>query len=163
MIKVEKKSMKVGSFVNKNHVDKVIRTYKKERWVHNSNRIGKEDSLSAWFSIEEIEEFIAMCKNHNADGIKFYFAAYPEDFAPKPEYAGRQTIVMVATKAKETEDGSMNKDVYYEKDGASEILAYNVGNLCPPICGGPNLNGETGIGSLGATIIQKGDNGFFVI
>ena len=78
MLTIEKKSLKVGKYVSTEHVDTVIKTYKQERWVHNSERIGKEDSLSVWYSIEELEEFMATSKENGADGIKFYFAAYPE-------------------------------------------------------------------------------------
>src|ERR1700712_1583613 len=102
MMTIEKKSLKVGKYVNTAHVDKVISTYKKERWVHNTKRIGKEDSLSGWDSVEELEGFIENIKQHGADGIKMYFAAYPSDYTETPEYAGRQTIVLVATKSKET-------------------------------------------------------------
>jgi hypothetical protein len=38
--------------------------------------LGKEDSLSAWWSIEELEDFITEAKTHGADGVKFYFGAY---------------------------------------------------------------------------------------
>ena len=69
MITIEKKSLKVGEYVDTKHVDEVIRTYKQERWIHNSKRIGKEDSLSGWYSVEELEEFIETIKDHGADGI----------------------------------------------------------------------------------------------
>jgi hypothetical protein len=46
MITIEKKSLNVGKYVDTKHVDSAIKTYKKERWIHNSKRIGKEDSLS---------------------------------------------------------------------------------------------------------------------
>src|SRR5258708_3469522 len=112
MLVIEKKSLKVGKFVNTEHVNSVIRTYKQERWVHNSERLGKEDSLSVWHSIEELEELIAKAKEHGGDGIRFHFAAYPKDYTEQPLYAGRQTIVMIATKQKETEKGLANKDIY---------------------------------------------------
>ncbi|MBL0134910.1 MAG: hypothetical protein IPP79_13430 [Chitinophagaceae bacterium] len=44
------KSRTVGKFVDSKHTDNVIRNYKQERWVQNSKHIGKEDSLSAWYS-----------------------------------------------------------------------------------------------------------------
>ncbi len=106
MITKEKKVVRVGKYVNTEYVNTVLREYKKERWVHNSERIGKEDSLSIWFSVEDVADFLATSKLNGADGIKFYFSAYPKDFAEKPEYAGRQSIVMVATKSKETEHGN---------------------------------------------------------
>jgi len=62
MIAIEKKSLLVGKYVSTQHVDKVIRNYKQERWIQNSERIGKEDSLSGWWSIEEIEDFLEKAK-----------------------------------------------------------------------------------------------------
>lgn len=157
----EKISVKVGRYVNTEYVDVVLREYKKTRWTQNSERIGKPDSLSVWFSLEDIEEFLTNAKAHGGDGIKFYFAAYPDEFAPKPEYAGRQSIVMVATKSRQTELGNMaNKDLYITRQGKSTIMAFNKGGLCPPGCSGSN---EGGMGDLGITIIDKGDKGMELI
>ncbi|MBS1628121.1 MAG: hypothetical protein JSR09_05350 [Bacteroidetes bacterium] len=170
MLTIEKKSLKVGKRVNTAHVDKVIKNYKQERWAHNSERLGKEDSLSAWWSIEEIEEFIAEAKSHNADGIKFYFAAYDETTTQTPEYVGLQTLVMVGTKQKQNIDGTTkNKDVYVQTEKGNEIVAYNMGRLCPPFCGSANPvppSPSTGIddgGDIGITIIDRGDKGMIVI
>jgi len=140
MITVEKKSLRVGKYVDREHVDAVVSTYKKERWAQNSERIGKSDSLSAWFSAEELEDYLALIKKHGADGVKFYFGVYPEDHAPKPEYAGRQTIVLVATKSKETENGFVNKDLFVKKDGIDISLSLNMPSICPPYCGGFSFN-----------------------
>lgn len=165
MITTTKKSLKVGKYVNTSHVDTVISNYKKERWVHNSERIGKEDSLSAWYSVEELEEFIAKIKDHGADGIKFYFAAYSADYAEKPEYANRQTIVLVATKHNETPAGAANKDVYIQTKEGSQILAYNAGSLCPPNCGSrwPVTVEEPGLGDIGITIVDRGEKGMTIV
>ncbi|MEI9944099.1 MAG: hypothetical protein WDN26_07715 [Chitinophagaceae bacterium] len=46
MLTIEKKAVKAGKLVNTKHVDTVIKNYKQERWVQNSQRLGKEDSLS---------------------------------------------------------------------------------------------------------------------
>ena len=54
MIKYQKKTLKVGKYVNTEHINTHIRTYKKERWIHNTERLGKADSLSSWYSIEEL-------------------------------------------------------------------------------------------------------------
>jgi hypothetical protein len=160
MIKFQKKTLKVGKYVNTEHVDTLIRTYKKERWIHNTERLGKADSLSSWYSIEELEEFIAKAKQEGADGIKLYFAAYPQDFNKIPEYAGRQTVVMVATKQKETAEGSMNKDLYLHGENGPEILAYNMGVLCPPYCGGKGVGSDDG---LGIAVIDKKEEGMIII
>jgi hypothetical protein len=157
----QKKSVRVGKYVNTEYVDTVLREYKKTRWAPNSERIGKPDSLSVWFSMADIEEFLEKSKMHGGDGIKFYFAAYPNDYSPRPEYAGRQSIVMVATRSKQTDLGRIaNKDMYITRHGESTIMALNKGNLCPPICDAPS---EGGTGDLGITIIDKGDKGMEVI
>ncbi len=157
MITKEKKSAKVGKYVNTEFVDTVLREYKKERWVHNTERIGKEDSLSAWYSVEDVEDFITNMKEYGADGLKFYFMAYPTDFSEKPEYAGRQSLVMVATKSKVNKMGAtVNKDVYITKNGTSTIMALNMASLCPPFCG-------TGIMDLGIAVIDKGDKGLEIV
>ena len=169
MITIEKKSLSVGKYVNTEHVDTVIRTYKKERWVQNSERIGKEDSLSGWYSVEELEGFIDTIKQHGADGIKLYFAAYPHDYTETPEYAGRQTFVLVATKSKETENGTVNKDIYITDGEGTNILAYNASRLCPPLCGGgpggpPHDGcGDSEWGGLGIALIDQGSKGITVI
>ena len=157
---IAKKSLKVGKYVNTAHVDNVIRNYKTERWVQNSERIGKEDSLSAWWSVEELEEFIEKAKTYGADGVKFYFGAYDEKSAGDPEYVGRQTLVMVGTKQKENADGSTkNKDIYVATENGSQILAYNASRLCPPYCGqNQDDNFEVGV-----TIVDKGEDGIVII
>src|SRR5882672_9446094 len=134
MLEVKKKSVKVGQRVSTKHVNDVIRNYKQERWQHNSKRLGKEDSLSVWYSIEELEEFMETCKIHGSEGIRLYFGAYDKDLAPQQEHAGRQTIVLVATKDRETENGLVSKDVYIATENGPSILAYNMGRLCPPFC-----------------------------
>jgi len=162
MIKFQEKTLKVGQFVDTAHVDTVIRTYKQERWVHSTERIGKEDSLSTWYSIEELEEFIAAAKENGADGIKVYFSAYPKDFKKIPEYAGRQSVVLVATRQKETETGVKNKDIYVTTEKGTTILAYNYGTICPPFCGGKGtVTGDDG--EIGITIVDRKENGLTVI
>ena len=158
---IEAKSLKVGNYVNTAHVDNVIRNYKQERCVQNSERIGEEDSLSAWWSVEELEEFIEHAKTHGADGVKFYFGAYDQEHAPRPEYADRQTLVMVATKQKENANGtSKNKDIYVATEKGSNILAYNCCYLCPPFCGQSDLPDSI---EIGVTLVDRGTEGFVVI
>lgn len=159
MLTIEKKTLKVGKYVNTEHVDNVIRNYKQERWVQNSERIGKEDSLSAWWSVEELEEFIDNAKMHGADGVKFYFGAYDKEHAPVPEYEDRQTLVMVATKVKQTNAGVKNKDIYIKTESGNQILAYNTASLCPPFCG---QNNDDYL-EVGVSIVDRGDKGFVVI
>jgi len=162
MLTIEKKSLNVGKFVSTEHVDSVIRNYKQERWIQNSERLGKEDSLSGWWSIEEVEKFLEVAKMHGADGIKLYFGAYAKDYTEKPEYAGLQTLVMVGTKQKEGAYGTtINKDIYVNGENGNTILAYNAMNLCPPFCGKKGLADDSE--EIGVSIIDRGDAGMVVI
>jgi hypothetical protein len=165
MITAEKTSISVGKYVDTNHVDTVIREYKQERWAQNSERIGKEDSLSAWWSVEELEGFLATAKENGADGVKMYFAAYPKEYTEQPLYAGRQTIVMVATKTKDTPTGTINKDIYTSTEEGTSILAFNMGRLCPPTCKGEKggISSDDADWGLGLTIVDRGDKGIVLI
>jgi hypothetical protein len=164
MLTIEKKSLKVGKYVSTEHVDTVIRNYKQERWIQNSERLGKEDSLSGWWSIEEVENFLENAKTHGADGIKLYFGAYAKDYQEKPEYAGLQTIVMVGTKQKEGAYGTtINKDIYVHGNNGNNILAYNCVSLCPPFCGKTPPTTIFDEIEVGTTIVDRGDKGLLVI
>ena len=156
MLAIQKKSVKAGKQVNTEHVNNVIRNYKKERWLHNSKHIGKEDSLSIWYSLEELEEFLAKAKQHGADGIKMYFGAYDKEHAPTPVHAERQTIVLVATRDRDTDNGTVTKDLYVNTEKGTSILAYNVGRPCPPICN------TTEDDAIGITILDKGADGMII-
>ena len=172
MSTIEKKSVKVGKYVDNAHVDTAIRTYKQERWKYNTERLGKADSLSAWYSVEELEEYIEFIKEHGADGIRFYFGAYPENYEERPEYAGRQTIVLVATKNTNNGDKKSNKDLYIGNGQGARVLAYNTPDLCPPYCSGGGTpppkkaaaaTADLKLPELGVTIIDQGEKGMVII
>jgi hypothetical protein len=157
MITQQEKIVKVSKDVKTMEADTLIREYKQKRWVSNSERIGKPDALSAWYSIEEMENFLSLAKSRGGDGIKFYYGAYPEDYYAKPEYSGRQTLVMVVTKSKLTEMGAIaNKDIYHSNNGRLEIFSGIPPGLCPPLCNPPS---EGGMGDLGITLVDKGEKG----
>lgn len=156
MLQLKDTTLKAGRQVNTKHVDTLIRNYKQQRWADNSKKLGKEDSMSVWYSIEELEQFLAKAKDHGADGVRLYFGVYGADQNVDPEYVGRQTSVFVATKHK---TGNTNKDLYITtENGSTSILAYNLGKLCPPNCG---TGSEDGIG-IGITIIDKGSDGIVI-
>jgi hypothetical protein len=156
MLTIEKKSLRVGKYVDANHVDSLVRTYKQERWAQNSDRIGKDDSLNVYYTIDELQEFLERAKQAGANGIRVHFGAYPENFA-KPEYAGLQTTVFVATKQQETETGLIEKNVYVTTEQGLRIMAYNMGGL------GRSEGGDEDWGGIGTTLVDRGDKGMVVI
>jgi hypothetical protein len=137
-----------------------IREYKQKRWAQNSERIGKADSLSAWYSIEELQNFINLSKSHGGNGVRFFYGAYPESYIDKPEYAGRQTLVMVATKSRILEDGrATDKIIYTRNNGLVGVLGTGHPVICPPSCPPP----DGGMGDFGITIVDRGSKGMEVI
>lgn len=151
-----KKAKKAGKYVDTKHVDSLLSTYKKERWIHNSKRIGKADSLSVWYSIDELQEFIATAQKNGADGIKMYFGAYSEEVAKDETYEDRQTIVLVATKNKLAENGQpYDKSIHINTENGNQILAYNLGRMCPPFCGG--VGESIDWDNVGITLIDNSD------
>jgi hypothetical protein len=140
--------------------DTFIREYKQKRWVQNSERIGKPDSLSATYTVEELENFLSVAKSNGGNGIRFYYGAFPEDYTAQPEYSGRQMLVMVATKSRKMDDGRItDKNIYTKKDGRVEILSAGNPKYCPPICPPP----DGGMGDLGITIVDRGSEGMQII
>jgi hypothetical protein len=128
MSTIEQKTVKAGRYVTTEHVDSLIRNYKKERWMQNSERIGKEDTLGVWLSVEELEEFIQTSKMYGADGVRVCFGVYGENArAPRPEMVGKQTVAFVATSSEMDDRGQMvNNDIYVERNEKTSILAYNM-------------------------------------
>jgi hypothetical protein len=161
MITQEKSFVEISKNVNNKQADTLIREYKQARWVPNSERIGKPDALSAWYSIEDMEAFIETARSNGGDGVKFYFGAFPEDYVAQPEYSGRQTLVMVATKSKTSgNDVVTNKDIYITNNGHTQILGGVLPIPCPPSCG---LTTEGGMGDLGITIVDRGQKGLEIV
>lgn len=153
---IVKKSVSAGSYVSKNEMNVLTSAYKQERWAANSERLGKADSLSVWFTVEELENFLAKVKAGGGNGVRVHFGAYPQNYK-KPEVAGMQTVVMVANRSK---DGSLEnaKELYVDKNGRPEVLALDGPILCPPLCGSPS---SSGLGK--STLIVREDNSMEII
>lgn len=153
---------KHGRLVGKAHVDELVRNYKKQRWLFNSQRIGKDDSLSTTFDLESLNEFLKQASQAKADSIRVYFGVYPENHEENPEYRNKQTIVMVASKQIQQENGKIiDKEIYIKKKEGYDILAFNFGRICPPDCGtGTPPDNDTG--SIGITIFTN-ESGMRVI
>jgi hypothetical protein len=159
---IEKKSVNAGKCITKQEVDTLIRAYKQERWADNSERIGMADSLSVWFSVEELEEFLDTVKANGGNGVRMHFGVFSSENAPQPILEGRQTLVMVGNRSS---DGThkTSKELYCYNNGQPEIVASLGSYPCPPICGsGLSKAGDWQIiGS--ATLIDRGEKGMSVI
>ncbi|HXB34007.1 MAG TPA: hypothetical protein VNV35_11325 [Puia sp.] len=159
---IEKKSVNAGKSITKQEVDNLVRAYKQERWADNSERIGMADSLSVWFSVEELENFVETVKANGGNGVRMHFGVFSSENAPQAILEGRQTLVMIGNRSS---DGTHNtsKELYSYKNGQPEIVA-SVGSYpCPPICGsGPGKASDSRtMGS--ATLLDRGEKGMSVI
>jgi len=159
---------KSGKIVNSKHVESLLSNYKKDRWVNNSKHIGKEDSLSVWYSIDELQAFVETAKQNGADGIKMYFGVYKADTAAETRFEDRQTIVLVASKTKELDNGlTIDKNIYVNSGNKPEILAYNSGRICPPACaggGGGSTDSSTGFDwDNPGILIDRKEEGMIII
>ena len=153
---IAKKSVNAGKFITNEQVSTLLSTYKQNRWVDNSDKIGKEDSLTVSVSIEELETLIERIKLHGGDGVRFHFAAYPENYAPQPEFSNHQTLVMIGTR--KAVDGA-SKEIYMSEGKDARILAYGDMPFCPPFC-------QPGVGTASRTattsLVDRGDKGMVV-
>jgi hypothetical protein len=150
-----------GCMVSTKHVNTLVSTYKLERWQANSQKIGKPDSLSTWFGLEQLQNFLDQANAHGADGIKMFFGVYPSDH-PNELMAGRQTVVLVATRKNEGHPGARNKALFITKDQTKELLAFNLGEICPPYCGGtpPDYDRDLSmeLDPIGLSVTEKDGN-----
>ncbi|HWK06433.1 MAG TPA: hypothetical protein VNS58_22520 [Puia sp.] len=158
---IEKKVVRVGKYVNTEHVDSLIRNYKKERWMQNSERIGKNDTLGVWLTVDEMEEFIQTAKTYGADGIRLYFGVYGEG-ANRPEMNGKQTIALVATCSEQNKEGDLvQKDLYVNRNGENGLLAYNWLYPFPPTT--TPVTAMLNSNQLGSLMISDKEQGLKVI
>jgi len=125
-----------GAMVDEAHVEELKRNYLMHRHAYNGEMIGKPDSLSVTFGIKEFGEYVHLIDEHRADGIRFYFGAYPDYYEELPEFSALQTLVAIGTKQITTSNGWIQKDLILMESGKQTKSSLNMGSLCPPYCGG---------------------------
>ncbi|MHA4808031.1 hypothetical protein ACX0G9_07985 [Flavitalea flava] len=156
------KSLSVSNYVTKQQVETFIGTYKQNTWVHNTERIGKEDALSSWYSLNELEALIENIKVHGGNGVRMHFGIYPEGFAGEPELSGRQALVMVGTRSS---DGTArtSKELYI--GGENKLLAFVGMHPCPAFCPFPYPPTPPAVlqAPITRTLVDMGDKGFSVV
>lgn len=143
-------------FIGKTLVNQRILNYQENKHGILSNALAiatsttaKPETKSIWYSKEHVQTWLDEMNLMNADGIRFYFAAYgvEEDVAQ----AGQLCLVAVLTSL----DNNNHKDIIYEDAACygERLLAtnsrdlnlddvfdkekpkeFNYGSLCPPAC-----------------------------
>lgn len=155
------KSVSVSQYVTKQTVETFISSYKQKTWIHNTARIGKEDALSSWYSVEELEALLENIKVHGGNGVRMHFGIYPEGYAGESELSGRQALVMVGTRSS---DGTArtSKELYI--GGEKKLLAFVGMHPCPAYCPFPVPPSNGQQPPLARTLVDLGDDkGFSVV
>src|ERR1700722_942777 len=112
---IAKKSVNAAKFVSKDEMNVMTSAYKQDRWAANTEVLGRADSLSIWYTVEELENFLENVKANGGNGVRIHFGVYPEGYR-KPELVGMQTVVLVANRSK---DGSLenSKELMFNNNG----------------------------------------------
>jgi hypothetical protein len=150
---IAKKSVNAAKYVSKDEMNVMTSAYKQDRWAANTEVLGRADSLSIWYTVEELENFLENVKANGGNGVRIHFGVYPEGYR-KPELVGMQTVVLVANRSK---DGSLEnaKELMVNTNGRPEILALDGPIPCPPYCG-LGLGTATSLGK--PTLIIRDDS-----
>ena len=149
---IAEKFVNAGSYVGKTEKNALTSAYKQERWAANTERLGRADSLSIWYTVEELENFLNEVKENGGNGVRIHFGVFPEGYR-KPELVGMQTVVLVANRSA---DGTLeNAKELRSRNG--EILAMDGPIPCPPYCG----TGGNGLGK--ASLVVREDDTLEII
>lgn len=133
-----------GTFIFKEEVNKRVTNYLNLKHPVLSNALGREDSKSAWYSLDQFEELMREMYYLNADGVRIYFGAYDNN---DPNYPGMLTVIFVPTYL--NEDTGKHTDVVIDDEqdftqrcdsktavSMTRSIPKNLDTLglCPPSC-----------------------------
>lgn len=105
--------------------------YNETRARLHQEKMGKEDANAVWYSLEELENYIAYVKKQGAekgyvvDGIRLYMGVYSTTEAESK--AGYSTIFLAPT-GQQSKGGSQQKSAT-NKEGSPDILEINAMNF----------------------------------
>ncbi len=135
------------TFIPKEVVNERVNNYLANKHNLLSAAISKDDSISAWYSLEQFEELMREMYYQNADGLRIYFGALGEEDLL---YPNQLTIIFVPTyldenTSKHTDIIIDNEAGYVDREEAgAKKLAKSAGSntkknldalgLCPPSC-----------------------------
>ncbi len=92
-----------------------------------------------WFSLEQINRMVTILNHEKlvgmgTDGVRVYFGKYSFETAPDEhkEYADRDTILFVSTKAHPNGSSHMDYFEHFVVEPPKEMVPENRGELCEP-------------------------------
>jgi hypothetical protein len=108
--------------------------YIEERHKLISTTIGKEDATAIWYSINELENYIAylkaqgLQKGYDVKGIRFYLGVYPQN-ATYAEKAGLTTIFLAPTGNKIVQKGGFTSFTQKQTARQNEVDIVDIAPL----------------------------------
>jgi len=137
-------------FIYKEVVNERVKNYVNNKLPLLSQAIGKQDSNSGWYSLDQFEDLMREMYYLNADGVRIYFGAYGSDDSL---YPGQLTVMFVPTYFNK-ETGHHTDIIIEDIDGfegrsiaetnftanSKTTKNYDSLGLCPPDCGFQTLS-----------------------
>lgn len=107
-----------------------------------SAALGREDTLSIWYTREHIAKLLEEIDLAGGDGLRVYLGAYESEH----EFSGQLCLVMNATREQTISGEARHVDVILENEpnfttrsakveaSGTKTKDYNFGSPCPPRC-----------------------------
>jgi hypothetical protein len=109
-----------------------------------SQSLGKQDTLSIWYSREHIAMLLDEIDHAGGDGLRVYLGMYENSHSSFP---GQLCLLMATTRAVQIGDRIIHEKVDLEKESdfsqrstlpkdlnLSDKRDFNFGSPCPPLC-----------------------------
>jgi hypothetical protein len=131
-------------FVYKEVVNERVHNFRNNKLPLLSDAIGKPDTQSGWYSLQQFEELMREMYYLHADGVRFYFGAHSSN---DPLYPDQLTFVLVPTYWDASTE--CHKDIVVEEmpdfetrnaietsaaKHSEDVKNYDTISLCPPRC-----------------------------
>ena len=114
------------------------RTFTETRADAINKAIGMPDSRSSWWSVDDLEAYIAYAKRvakekgYNVNGLRVYYGAYPKDYH-NAEVSGYSTLFIVPTGNKAASNEAAVFSInFQEEEEDLEVPPLNMGHLRKP-------------------------------
>jgi hypothetical protein len=116
-----------GIFIYKEEVNKRVKHYQQSKLPLLTQAIGKPDTTSGWYSLAQFEELVREMYYLNADGLRMYFGAYPDN---DPLYANQLCLIFVPTRydpeTRRNKDIIIDDELNFQKRECVLLIAENM-------------------------------------
>jgi hypothetical protein len=105
----------------------MVKKYAETRKKLIDQTYGIDDTVSIWFSIDEVKKFVDGL-SPDASGVKIYLATYKDAYPETPD----QTCIIAIQTIKDASGKDVDSLQQENLTGGGD--PFNNGKLCPPLC-----------------------------